>query len=81
MAFIYLCATITLLVPNLVGGQGLTERGVSFLRACYEGPPCECYFGPAVSVFVITSPSSCSFQLLRGAVCIISNRYQWSVRL
>lgn len=29
MTFIYLCATITLLVPNLVGGQELTERGVS----------------------------------------------------
>jgi len=27
VAFIYLCVAITLLVPNLVGGQELTERG------------------------------------------------------
>ena len=51
MAFIYLCATITLLAPNLVGGQG-----VSFLSAGYERPPWECFFYPRV--FVITSLST-----------------------
>ena len=36
------------------------KRGELFERML-RGPPCECFFGPAVRVFVITSPSSVHF--------------------
>ena len=74
---------------KFVGGQEWTEKGVSFFNACYEGPPCESPFFPFgpecvryhVAEYAVRIRVNISFQLLRGPLCIISNCYQWRVRL
>ena len=69
MALIYLCVISTLLVPNLVGGHGLPEKGVSALfelRLAF-------HFNFYAASFYVAS-SFTSFQIVISGVSACSER-------